>query len=268
MTLKKIISIVASTAILCAAVSSISFSVSAESGDIAAVATICGQFGTYNYWNENSNTGNVTAETANIDGNATYQTTLNLSGDGADSIEFLFLQIMGADSSIPFNSENLKITIDRIYIDGGRYNFSDNDKAYQLSWKEGVPHARIFFADEWGINGGECLGLAPINGVKSQIKVIFTVSGLDNAGTSNIPAEPEYKMGDVNNSGGTPDSDDASMVLAEYARQATDKPLLFSDGQRIAADVNKDGSVNSDDASYILAYYAASATGKTPSWPV
>ena len=75
-------------------------------------------------------------------------------------------------------------------------------------------------------------------------------------------------MGDVNNSGGTPDSDDASMVLAEYARQATNKPLLFSDGQRIAADVNKDGSVNSDDASYILAYYAASATGKTPSWPV
>ena len=74
-----------------------------------------------------------------------------------------------------------------------------------------------------------------------------------------------YKLGDVNQDN-VIDADDASYVLAEYARTATSKPSEFSEAQRLAADVNEDNVIDSDDASRILAYYAAVATGKVPSF--
>ncbi|MCD7891530.1 MAG: dockerin type I domain-containing protein [Ruminococcus sp.] len=72
-------------------------------------------------------------------------------------------------------------------------------------------------------------------------------------------------LGDVN-SDGIIDAIDASLVLAEYAKLATNQSGTFTDNQELAADVNGDNTVDAVDASKILAYYAAEATGKTPSW--
>ena len=72
------------------------------------------------------------------------------------------------------------------------------------------------------------------------------------------------KLGDVNFDNHA-DSDDASLVLAEYARKATQKPLQFSSQQNESADVNFDGNIDSDDASLILSYYAYTAVGGTQS---
>ncbi len=72
-------------------------------------------------------------------------------------------------------------------------------------------------------------------------------------------------LGDVN-SDGTIDAIDASLVLAEYTKLATNQSGTFTDDQELAADVNGDNTVDAVDASKILAYYAAEATGKTPSW--
>ena len=71
-------------------------------------------------------------------------------------------------------------------------------------------------------------------------------------------------LGDVNFDNHS-DSDDASLVLAEYARKATQKPLQFSSQQNESADVNFDGNIDSDDASLILSYYAYTAVGGTQS---
>jgi len=72
-----------------------------------------------------------------------------------------------------------------------------------------------------------------------------------------------YKLGDVTEDN-VIDSDDASYVLAEYARTATSKPSEFSDAQKKAADVTNDNIIDSDDASLILSYYAYCAVTDNP----
>ena len=62
--------------------------------------------------------------------------------------------------------------------------------------------------------------------------------------------------GDVN-------SVDASQILAEYARIATNGVPAFNAKQNIAGDVDENGDINSVDASKVLAFYAYTASGGT-----
>ncbi|WP_028518286.1 dockerin type I domain-containing protein [Ruminococcus flavefaciens] len=71
-----------------------------------------------------------------------------------------------------------------------------------------------------------------------------------------------YTFGDVNNNGYV-DAVDASLILSEYANNATHKGGTFTEEQRKAADVNHDNYVDAVDASYILAYYAYTSTSGT-----
>ena len=74
-----------------------------------------------------------------------------------------------------------------------------------------------------------------------------------------------YVKGDVN-ADGIIDSNDASLVLEEYALASTGEAGKFGEREKMAGDINADGIIGSDDASSILAYYAASSTGGTPTW--
>ncbi len=78
-------------------------------------------------------------------------------------------------------------------------------------------------------------------------------------------APAPVKLGDVNGDNEI-DAIDASLVLAEYARKSTGKPLQFDDTKRAAADVNGDKEVDAVDASMILRYYSLKSTGKVPSF--
>lgn len=232
-----------------------------------AVAQLNGQFGTYNYWGEDSDT--VTGKAAYIDGNAQYEAVLNITGDGTGSEEFLILEITGADGT-DFTADvypNLGITIDNIYVDGINYEFTDNADAYQLKWYENGGKVRIFIADTWGINGSNDLGLTSA-ALTAQLKVVFTVSGLYNEGTSNVtptePLVPTYVLGDVDGDGEV-NSSDASSVLSAYAITSTGGDSGYTETQTLAADVNFDNSVDSSDASSILSYYAYTSTGGTGS---
>ena len=71
-----------------------------------------------------------------------------------------------------------------------------------------------------------------------------------------------YELGDVNNNGYA-DAVDASLILSEYANNATHKGGTFTEEQRKAADVNHDNYVDAVDASNILAYYAYKSTNGT-----
>lgn len=71
-------------------------------------------------------------------------------------------------------------------------------------------------------------------------------------------------LGDVNENG-TVDSDDAVLVLKEYANSMLGGESILTNKQKYNADVDKSEVVDSDDAVKILKYYAASMLG-TPSW--
>ena len=87
----------------------------------------------------------------------------------------------------------------------------------------------------------------------SAIEKFAKSSGVDFLDFDNIP------YGDVDGSGNI-DSNDASIVLSEYAKRATSKPSEFTYYQNLTADYDKDNIIDSTDASLILAEYARRAT--------
>lgn len=202
MKMKKIFAAMAATA-----VSAASFAVmavpTASAADVVAEATLCGQAGTYNYWGADKNSGTVTSKSAEIDGNAQYEVTWDITGDGTGSIEFLILQIKGigtTEDNTNFTSDqypDLSVTIDDIIIDGQSVDYSDNAGAYQLNWYEGTGHVRVFLQDTWNVNGAGNFGLD--TAITQSVKVKFTVGGLYNDGTSNVTSD-ETSGGDTTDS--------------------------------------------------------------------
>lgn len=281
MTMKKMFSAVSAAALLTAAVAATAVNASAETEtDVLANAVLSGQMGTYSQWDAEAAAANNSTIAA-IDGNAQYEATWNITGDGTASIEFLILEIRGTTEKFTKDTyQGLGITIDEIYIDGESYAFTANDAAINYKYYESdvKTGTRVYLTDAWGINEGNTMGVASDTVVTSEIKVIFTISGLYNDGTSNVtettkptdptdPTDPapEYTLGDVNNDAAI-DAVDASSVLSEYALIATKAPTTFTETQSLAADVNKDGNIDAVDASKILSYYAEKATGGNPSF--
>lgn len=153
---------------------------------------LSGQMGTYSQWKEEDAIANGST-VANIDGNAQYEATWNITGDGTGSIEFLILQISGSDSSSEdyknFTADqypDLKITVDEVYIDGVKAPYTSSADSIDYKYYEAdLGKARIYLTSTWE-QPKLCQDLSPQTEVKQQIKVVFTVSGLYNDGTSNV----------------------------------------------------------------------------------
>lgn len=63
----------------------------------------------------------------------------------------------------------------------------------------------------------------------------------------------------------TVNSEDASLVLAEYSALSTSSPSTFDDRKKWASDIDGNGAINADDASLILAFYAYLSTSNDTS---
>lgn len=195
MNMKKIFATLAATTISVASFAAMSLS-SASAADAVGIAKLAGQAGSYTYWGEgaNGNTANITASNATIDGNAQYQVSWELEGDGTGSIEFLILELTGAD---PENEElknftadqypDLNVTVDELWIDGAKVDYATSDAAKNLKYYENTGRSRIYFVDTWGNVAND---ISKDTAITSEVKVLFTVSGLYNDGTSNVTEAP------------------------------------------------------------------------------
>ena len=56
-------------------------------------------------------------------------------------------------------------------------------------------------------------------------------------------------------------TDDAVLVLKDYAERMVGQPSMLTDDQLLRADPNKDGRIDTDDAVWILSYYANAIIG-------
>ncbi len=92
------------------------------------------------------------------------------------------------------------------------------------------------------------------------IRKLFPFLGLSAVICLTIPTAFAFSAGDVDNDGRI-DSNDASLVLSEYALVSTGRQGAFDGEMRAAADVNDDGQTDSSDASLILDYFAYASTG-------
>ncbi|MGN0630691.1 MAG: dockerin type I domain-containing protein [Ruminococcus sp.] len=95
--------------------------------------------------------------------------------------------------------------------------------------------------------------------------VSITVEEKTGIQTVEIILRQAYSLGDVDNNG-VIDTNDAALVLAEYARTAAGMESQFSEKQLSAADINNNGNADTSDAAKILDYYSKQAAGLEASW--
>lgn len=197
MKLKKFFAAAAACAV--AAFSAAAYAVNTvNAATIVGKAVLLGQMGTYTQMTADQAVTNAST-VANIDGNAQYEATWNITGTGAASIDFLALQISGADTTSAdyanFSSTkypNLSVSIDAVYVDGVQATYAASPASVDLKYNDNGKEASRIYLTSVTASPILCQDLSSLTAVKSQIKVVFTVSGLDTQGTSNvsIPAQP------------------------------------------------------------------------------
>ena len=79
---------------------------------------------------------------------------------------------------------DLKVTLDEVYVDGQKLNYSVSDKAINTAYYEkGSGVTRIYLHDNWS---GTNLTDMPDMTIANSIKAVFTISGTGQTGTSNV----------------------------------------------------------------------------------
>jgi hypothetical protein len=252
---KKLAAILAASLAVNAAVATSVFSASAE-GDVIGTATLKGQMGTYAYWGvgNSGNSEDLTSTPAEITSEGgQYTASWNITGDGTASVQFLILEFES-------NSENyitkdtypdLEIVVDSVKVDGEEVSGLDAADAFDYKYyANDTGTTRLYLTDEWNIHADA--GLSADTVVTQSIEVTFTVN--------NLYASKNY--GDANGDGAV-DTDDAYLVLSEYAAQAVGSGSILDDAQIELCDVDGNGTLNTDDAYLILLRYAEQAVGGT-----
>ncbi|MGN1481785.1 hypothetical protein [Porcipelethomonas sp.] len=195
MRLKKIIAAVSACAV--AALSMAAMTVNVGAAAVVGKAIVAGQMGVYTQWDTSAANANGST-IAEIDGNAQYEATWNITGSGASSIDMLMLEISGADTNNAdikdFTSTkypNLSISIDEVWIDGIKimsYTTSADATDYNY-YQDNLGKARVYLSSNQA-TPKLCQDIQTNTAVTQQVRVVFTVSGLDTVGTSNVTESP------------------------------------------------------------------------------
>lgn len=166
----------------CLAVALSSLTVTAED-KLPTKAYICGQIGSSSVWDADNTTPNSIV--AEVNGDAQYQAEWKVADDGgATQLTLLALSLPNITSD---SYPDIDVNINRVIIDGvevPNYKMSPNaiNTAYYEAGRD--PETRVYLYDE--VKGTNVADLPKLTQIKSSIKVIFTVTGTGQYGTSNI----------------------------------------------------------------------------------
>lgn len=189
MNMKKIFAAMAATAVSASAFAAMTLT-NANAADQIGQATLMGQFGTESSWDY----AGTKASVATIDGDAQYEckwTVSEATSTGADNF-FLTVVIEPVGAVENFTTDtlpNLTATLDEVWIDGVQLSGYDASKAVNTSYYENGPGVtRIYLRSDWA-DGGQTQIVPNDQTVESEIKVLFTVAGTGQEGTSNVTEE-------------------------------------------------------------------------------
>lgn len=186
MNMKKLFAAMAATAI--SATSFAAMSLSANAADQLGQATLMGTFGTENSWDYSGAKASVTA----IDGDAQYECTWTLSQattPGASCFLAVVIEpVAGVDNFATATFPDLAVTLDEVWVDGTQITGYDASAAIDTNYFETATGVtRVYLRGDWANNSTKVL--ADDQGIESEIKVLFTVSGTGQEGTSNVVKE-------------------------------------------------------------------------------
>lgn len=175
--MKKIITILS----VCSALLLPAFTVNAADA-LPTKAYISGEIGSSAVWDaDNVTIGSTVAE---INGDAQYEVEWKVTGDGgATELTVLALSIpnITADSYPDIN-----VNVTSVYVDGVSVAYQMSPNAINTAYYEAGrdPETRVYLYDS--LNGTNVADLPKNTQIKDSIKVIFTVTGTGQYGTSNI----------------------------------------------------------------------------------
>lgn len=189
MNMKKIFAAMAATAI--SATSFAAMSLSANAADQIGQATIMGQFGTESCWDFAGTNSSV----ATIDGDAQYELTWTLSQATSTGSNGFFVTVViepvNADNFTTATFPDLAVTLDEVWVDGTQLTGYDASNAVNTDYYETATGVtRVYLRSDWADQGLTKI-LTDDMAIESEIKVLFTVEGTGQEGTSNVtPDEP------------------------------------------------------------------------------
>lgn len=188
--MKKMAAVVVAAAVATISMAGMS-SMTTSAADQIASAYFIGGFGdeTPN-WGNGENSG---CTVASIDGDAQYEVVWNLTCKGAvakTGSSWLLAVCIAPNTSAGVKNfttdtyPDLKVTLDEVYVDGQKLNYSVSDKAINTAYYEkGSGVTRIYLHDNWS---GTNLTDMPDMTIANSIKAVFTISGTGQTGTSNV----------------------------------------------------------------------------------
>ena len=187
MKMYRILAAMAATAISATSFAAMSIS-SASAADALGVAYIGGGLGAEQRWNAADQEA-AGSTVATVDGNAQYEVTWKVpENGGTDTVQFLAVMIKPADGVDNFNIDtfpNLSLSVDEVWIDGTKLDYTASADAINTNYYEnGEGYSRIYLTNDWV--EPKIYDLPMATNITQEVKVVFTVSGLDTDGTSNV----------------------------------------------------------------------------------
>ena len=260
--IKKLFAAMTATALSVSAFSAVSLTSADAAGTQVGQAYLMGSFGTEGNWAAGENEG---VNVATIDGNAQYECIWKVSEATATGDSFFLtvvIEPVGVDNFTTDTFPNLEATLDEVWIDGVKLSDIDTSAAVDTHYYDNGGFTRLYVRGDWAGNSTKIIADNTI--IEDEVRVRFTLSGLDEDGTSNVTEDPVplTKLGDVN-SDKSVDSSDAALILKHYAAvQGSNPANMLSDEAVAVADYNKDTNIDSSDAAMILKAYAEQQSSK------
>ena len=229
--MKKFISVLASILIFCISIvntgiGSLNFTIAAES-DTIAQAYLIGSVGAAQIWSYDE--ANEIGGTAKIDGDAQYQVVWDFEEPVNTGSSSFFCTVIisptgDVDNFTTAIFPDLKVTLDEVYVDGTLLTGYDASEAVDTDYYEGSKPGttRIYLRGDWAANSTQVL--ENNQDIYSQIKVVFTVSGTGQNGTSNVTKDEVITTTTV--AGGS-DNATATTTTAAIGKVTTTTTLLY-----------------------------------------
>ena len=187
---KKMAAVAAAAAVATVSMASMSCMTTSAADQIASAYFIGGFGNETANWGNGENSG---CTVASIDGDAQYEVVWNLTCEGAaaetGSNWFLAVCITpntsaGVENFTTDTYPDLKVTLDEVYVNGQKLDYSVSDKAIDTAYYEKTPGVtRIYLHDNWA---GTNVTDMPDMTIENSVKAVFTISGTGQTGTSNV----------------------------------------------------------------------------------
>lgn len=187
MNMKKIFAAMAATAVSASAFAAMTLT-SANAADQIGSAYLSGSFGTEASWDATDGKNPAVV----VDGDAQYECTWTVSQattPGASCFLTVVISPVGVDNFATATFPDLAVTLDEVWVDGTQLTGYDASNAVNTNYFEsGAGVTRVYLRSDWADDGLTKI-LADDQSIESEIKVLFTVSGTGQEGTSNVTAE-------------------------------------------------------------------------------